>query len=215
MNLNSYDVIILDCDGVVFDSNLLKVEAFKKALKHYPPSIVEEFSQYFQQNFGTSRYYLAKIFIQNFLKKDFTEKLYQQILNDYGENCILLYKETEFTNNFKSFLQYYKNKKLYIASGGDENELNEVFKMQNIHHYFDKIMGSPRKKTELINEVLMKNTGKKTIMIGDAKSDFLASQDNNIDFIYMRQYSLVKDTMEKLSQEYNFNIINNLGDLSE
>ena len=32
MTLDSYDVIILDCDGVVFDSNLLKVEAFKKAL---------------------------------------------------------------------------------------------------------------------------------------------------------------------------------------
>jgi beta-phosphoglucomutase-like phosphatase (HAD superfamily) len=35
MILDTYDVIILDCDGVIFDSNLLKVEAFKKALHHY------------------------------------------------------------------------------------------------------------------------------------------------------------------------------------
>lgn len=213
MVLSSYDVIILDCDGVIFDSNLLKIKAFKKALDHYNSDIVERFSEYFKNNFGTSRYHLAKVFIEEFLNQNFDEELYQKILKDYGDSCVSLYKESGFTNEFMKFLDYYKNKKFYIASGGDENELNEVFRSKNIHHYFEKIFGSPRKKSDLVNEVLRKNTERKIIMIGDAKSDFLASQANDIDFIYMSQYSLVKDTMKELSKEYNFKIINNLGDL--
>ncbi len=213
MILDSYDVIILDCDGVVFDSNHLKVEAFKKALNHYHPDIVEAFGEYFKNNFGTSRYHLARVFIEEFLHQEFEEELYQKILQDYGDSCVLLYKESDFTNDLMKFLHYYKNKKLYIASGGDEVELNEVFKVKNIHHYFEKILGSPRKKNDLVREVLKENFEKKMIMIGDAKSDLLASQANDIDFIYMSQYSLVDEVMKNLSQEYGFKSINNLGDI--
>lgn len=213
MQLDSYDVIILDCDGVIFDSNLLKVEAFKQALSHYDSDIVESFSQYFKNNFGTSRYHLARVFIEEFLNQNFEEELYQKILKDYGDSCVLLYNESDFTNKFMEFLHFYKNKKFYIASGGDENELKEVFKKKNIHHFFEEILGSPRKKSDLVSEVLMKNLENKIIMIGDAKSDWLASEVNKIDFIYMSQYSLVNKTMRVLSQENNFKTINNLGEL--
>lgn len=213
MTLDSYDVIILDCDGVIFDSNLLKVEAFKRALRDFDLDVIEAFSEYFRNNFGTSRYHLTKVFIENFLNKDFDEELYKKILTEYGNSCLLLYKESNLTNRFMGFLDCYKVKKFYVASGGNEEELNQVFKEKDIHHYFEQILGSPRKKNNLVSEVLIRNPGKKIIMIGDAKSDFLASQENNIDFIYMSQYSLVKDKMEKLSQEYDFKIINNLGNL--
>ena len=213
MRLDRYDVIILDCDGVVFDSNLLKVEAFKKALVHYPVDVVDAFSEYFKNNFGTSRYHLARVFIEEFLDQGFDESLYQKILKDYGSSCELLYIESDYTEAFKIFLQYRQNKKLYIASGGDERELNKVFKAKKIDQYFEEILGSPRKKSDLVSEIVEKNPMKKVLMIGDAKSDLLASQDNNIDFIYMSQYSLVKPTMKELSHIHGFKIINNLGEL--
>jgi len=213
MNLDFYDVIILDCDGVVFDSNLLKVKAFEKALQNYSIETVKAFSQYFQNNFGTSRYFLVKVFIKEFLNQDFDEKLYQEILENYGFFCVQLYKESSFTKNFLEFIKYYKDKKFYIASGGDEKELNEVFSVRGINHYFEEICGSPRKKSDLIDYIINKHPEQKILMIGDAKSDFLASQINHIDFIYMSQYSLVEDVMKKLSLEYHFNIINHLGDL--
>lgn len=213
MQLDFYDVIILDCDGVIFDSNLLKVEAFKKALSHYDKDTIEAFSKYFKNNFGTSRYHLVRVFIEEFLDQDFEEELYREILKDYGNSCVLLYKESNFTNEFMAFLQYYQNKKIYIASGGDEDELNEVFRLKNIHHYFEKILGSPRKKSDLVSEVQIENSEKKIIMIGDAKSDLLASEANNIDFIYMSQYSLVRGMMKELSLKYGFKSINHLGDL--
>ncbi len=213
MKLDTYDTIILDCDGVIFDSNLLKVEAFKEALKQYSPDTVEAFSEYFRNNFGTSRYHLARVFIEDYLNKVFEEEMYQQILKDYGESCVLLYKESDFTYKFKEFLHYYQHKKLYIASGGNEDELNEVFKEKSINYYFKKILGSPRKKSDIVSDIVAENQKNKIIMIGDAKSDFLATQVNNIDFIYMSQYSLVEGTMKRLAKEHSFTVINNLGEL--
>ncbi len=213
MQLDSYDVIILDCDGVVFDSNLLKVEAFKKALVHYPIDTVEAFSKYFKNNFGTSRYHLARVFIEEFLHQDFNESLYHKILEDYGVNCELLYISSDYTESFMQFLQHHKNKKLYIASGGDENELNKVFQAKKIDQYFEEILGSPKKKSNLVGEIVRENPEKRVLMIGDAKSDWLASEANKIDFIYMSQYSLVNKTMKVLSQQNNFKTIKNLGEL--
>ena len=50
-------------------------------------------------------------------------------------------------------------------------------------------------------------------MIGDAKSDFFAAQKNNIDFIFMKDYSTVTSTMIELQKNFYFSVINNLGDL--
>jgi HAD superfamily hydrolase (TIGR01549 family) len=213
MKLSSYDVIILDCDGVVFDSNLLKIEAFQKTLNSYELSIVDAFIEYFKNNFGTSRYFLIKVFIEKFLKQNFEEELYQSLLKEYSKNCVLLYQESKLTNQFIEFVQHNQNKKLYIASGSDESELNKVFHNRNIHHFFKKIYGSPIRKNNLIKKILIENPNSKILMIGDAQSDLLASLENNIEFISMMRYSLVKNTMNKLSRKYNFMTINDLGEL--
>ena len=48
-------------------------------------------------------------------------------------------------------------------------------------------------------------------MIGDAESDYLASKDNNIDFIFMRSFSTNNDIEHKL----RLSGIDNLGELIE
>ena len=76
MNLEKYEIIILDCDGVIFDSNHLKLDAFRDALSKFHKDTVDDFIKYFKNNFGTSRHHLIKVFIGEFLKQEFDEKLY-------------------------------------------------------------------------------------------------------------------------------------------
>ena len=146
INFDQYNIIILDCDGVVFESNSMKLEAFRRALKEYDSKIVDNFIDFFKNNFGISRYSLVKKFIENFLNEPLTNELYNKILKEYSKNCILLYKYAKLTKYCINFLEYYKNKKIYIASGSDENELNYIFEKRGIKQYFQKILGSPRKK---------------------------------------------------------------------
>ena len=209
MNLNSYDTIILDCDGVIFDSNNLKLDAFRDALNDYDNNIVDDFIEYFKISFGTSRYNLAKVFITEFLKIEFDEKLYQEILLKYSKNCVILYQNSCFTDGFLDFIQTYKDKKIFIASGSDEEELKEVFKTKKLNTYFIDIFGSPKKKKDIVFDIVKKHNN--AIMIGDAKSDMLSAQNANIDFIFMKQYS----TNEEMKKDKTLTTINNLGDLIE
>jgi HAD superfamily hydrolase (TIGR01549 family) len=209
MNLNKYKTIILDCDGVIFDSNDLKLDAFRDALKDYDKNIVDNFINYFRKNFGTSRYVLTRIFINKFLKKKLNNDLYCNIIEQYSKNCVVLYKKSKLTNGFLNFIDQYGDKYIYVASGSDEAELREVFKKKDLAVYFSGIFGSPQKKSEIVSNIVNKNT--KCIMIGDSLSDMQAATNSKIDFIFMSDYSANKD-MKKYK---NIKTINNLGDLIE
>jgi len=209
MNINKYDTIILDCDGVVFDSNLLKIKAFEKTLLElkFDKEKVERFTKYFKNNFGLSRYKFVEYFIKDILKIDFDEKLYNQILQNYSKKAFELYLETDFTKNLIQFLEHYKSKNLFIASGSDEKELKEVFKIRKIDNYFKDVFGSPKKKSEIIKDIVKNHLN--SVMIGDAMSDMIAAKEAKIDFIFMRDYS----TNEELKNKDDLVTISNLGDL--
>jgi HAD superfamily hydrolase (TIGR01549 family) len=213
MNLNTYNIIILDCDGVIFDSNTLKIDAFRETLAVYDNAVVDPFINYFSKNFGTSRYRLAKVFITDFLKQNFDKSLYNTILKSFGGHCLKLYEKSEYTKGLLSFLTEYKDKDIYVASGGDEKELNYVFNKKGLAPYFKEIYGSPTKKTDLVKKIVHQNKNSKVVMLGDAKSDFLASQENGIDFIGVLEYSQIKKEMLNLAKKFGFKTANNLGEV--
>ncbi|HVI03804.1 MAG TPA: hypothetical protein VM869_34160, partial [Enhygromyxa sp.] len=47
---------ILDCDGVILDSNPVKIAAFRAALAHEDPALVEAFIDEHRRTGGVSRY---------------------------------------------------------------------------------------------------------------------------------------------------------------
>ena len=209
MNLNKYDTIILDCDGVVFDSNLLKIKAFEKTLLelNYDKLKVEKFTEYFKNNFGVSRYRLVEYFLSDILKVGFDELIYNKILDKYSKKSFELYKNADLTKDLINFLEFYKDKNFYIASGSKEKELKEIFKIRKIDKYFKAIYGSPKKKSEIIKDIVKNHPN--SVMIGDAMSDMIAAKEAKIDFIFMRDYS----TNEELKNKDDLVTISNLGDL--
>ncbi len=209
MNLNKYDTIILDCDGVVFDSNLLKIKAFEKTLLelNFDREKIDEFIEYFKNNFGLSRYKLIEYFIKDILKIGFDKSLYNKILQNYSKKTFELYLEANFTKDLIRFLEFYKNKNLFIASGSDEKELKEVFKRRKIDKYFIDIFGSPKKKSEVVKNIV--KIYPNSVMIGDALSDMNAAKDSGIDFIFMKEYSV----NEEMKKRDDLMVINNLGEL--
>lgn len=205
--VDEYETIILDCDGVIFDSNNLKLNAFRDVLSNYKynKNIVNRFIEYFKNNFGTSRYHLTRVFIEKFLKQQFNEELYQEILDSYSAKCVLLYEKANMTVDFMKFIERYKDKSLFVASGSAEDELRRVFEIRKLDNYFVEIFGSPTKKTEIVKNIVTEN--KNSVMIGDAKSDMLAAKENNIDFIFMSNYS----TSKEMKNDKNLNSISSLG----
>ncbi|QBF81871.1 HAD family hydrolase [Shewanella maritima] len=212
---NNYEAIIFDCDGVILDSNQLKIEAMRNALvaQNLAEESVNECVELFAKNFGRSRFYHVDIFCDEILDVDDDVKhhLKAQLLQSYSQQCKKLYMTASLTPSVEVVLQRSEAVK-YVASGSEQNELNTIFERRGLAKYFSKILGSPTKKTELVRQIVSEVSGV-AVMIGDARSDLEAAQENNIDFIYYSPYSNVDETMRELAKESGFRVIDSFDEI--
>ncbi|MEZ9357186.1 HAD family hydrolase [Vibrio breoganii] len=206
-----YDIFIFDCDGVILDSNQLKIEAMKIALKDISEcnSEINSCIEYFRNNFGSSRFHHVEYFINDIFLLSGVEKdiAYEKILRNYSSQCKELYLEAELTPGIQSVLEKI-NGSIYIASGSEQEELREVFNRRGLTKYFNQIYGSPTSKVDLVRGILQKDDSKKAVMFGDAFSDMRAAEDNGIDFVAYLPYSNVKTELLRKSQIEGFVAIN-------
>ena len=199
-NIKNYNSLIFDCDGVILNSNKLKIEAFRKTLKNYNSKAVEELIIYLKENFGKSRYILLDMFIKNILPKynkyhTEKEKNLNQLIQDYSNECKNLLINSEVTDNLKKLREVTSNIPWFIVSGGDQRELREVFKQKKIYSYFNGgIFGSPDKKKNIIQrEIINKKIKLPALMFGDSKLDYMVAKSNNIDFLFVTQWTELKE----------------------
>jgi phosphoglycolate phosphatase-like HAD superfamily hydrolase len=212
--LEKYDVIIFDCDGVLIDSNKKKSDAFTEVIKEYPNNFIEEFITYHKNNGGVSRYKKFEHFILKILKQEFNENLYNNLITDYSNLCKQIYKTSDFTIGAIDLLKKLSiSKDLFIASGSDEEELKESFISKGSSEYFVNIFGSPKRKDDIVTTIKNRYEGKNLVLIGDSYKDYEAAFNNNIDFIYMNQYSEQSTELKKLSQANATFTINTLQDI--
>lgn len=208
--LSKYDTYIFDCDGVILDSNKLKVDAMSNAVETYTSDniLIRECTEYFRNNFGKSRFHHVDVFVNEILKVELSlsDAITNQILEAYSSQCKELYMSAEVTTGFVDFITALEGNK-YVASGSEQNELREVFHDRGLDLYFDGIYGSPEKKTNHVKVLLTKSNCKKAIMFGDAISDLEAAKDNNIDFVFYSPLSNVKEKMMSLCKKNEYSVI--------
>jgi len=215
---NEYELIVFDCDGVLIDSNDLKIEAMGKALEGIGvlEPYVEECKTFFAKNFGKSRFYHIDYFVENILSLKSSEVTYfkEKLLSAYSKQCKSLYLTANMTPFVEELLK--KNKAIkYVASGSEQSELRDVFKHRKLSTYFDEILGSPERKSNHVTNILKKHKNLKAVMIGDAVSDLEAARDNGIDFIFYSPFSNVEVIMRELCEKYKYRIINSFEDIME
>ncbi len=210
LQLSEYDIYFFDCDGVILDSNALKIAAMENVLSQFDfkKNEVNSCITYFKKNFGKSRFHHVDYFLSNILCVSSTDRsfLEQKLLNLFSIECKELYKTAPLTPGYLDFARRLEGKK-YVASGSAEDELRDVFSFRKLSNLYDGIFGSPKHKSQILKDLLTDNNSTKALMIGDAKSDFLAAQENGIDFLAYLPFSNVPNEMKKLAIENNFSSI--------
>ncbi len=211
---NQYEVIIFDCDGVILDSNNMKITAMRAALKtsEFPAELIETAVNAFKNNFGKSRSYHCQYFVKTLqgLEGKKAADLQETILQHYSQAVENEYLQVAMTDGSLSLLQSLDNKDLYIASGSEQDQLIRIFKKRGLDHYFKAIVGSPETKSTNVKNIINAypaNTRSKILFIGDAVADYNAAVDNNIDFIFYSPYSNVTEKMLEMSKTHHFPVI--------
>ena len=199
---NSSDVYTFDCDGVVLDSNQIKVEAMRKSLEAcgFPNKTVQSCLDFFRKNFGISRYRHIDYFIDNILdiehrnRKEISEKL----LANFSERVSLQYLQANFCDGILDFLRDNKNK-CNIVSGSDQIELIDVLNKKGIISRFDYVLGSPTTKIDNLTH-LKKHYPDDAVhyYFGDSLGDYEAAKSVGYCFFGVLGYSLVPNDLEDM-----------------
>lgn len=197
MTLDRYKTLVFDCDGVVLNSNKVKTEAFFKAALPYGESAAQRLVDYHVARGGISRYRKFEWFLQT-VAFDMQGPDLEQLLTAYATEVRHGLLTCDVAAGLTELREQTKDANWLIVSGGDQQELREVFTQRGIAAWFDGgIFGSPDNKDEILSREIQKgNIKKPALFLGDSKYDYQASAATGLDFIFLSGWTELKDWSE-------------------
>ena len=216
MNLNKYQTIIFDCDGVILNSNFQKIEAYRNTALTYGASKVqaEDLVNHHVKLTGISRYVKFKYFLKEIMGEDVKDSSMETLVNSLNKEVINLLKDCEVAEGLEKLKSQTQKSTWMVASGGDQEELRFLFKEKKITSYFDGgIYGSPSSKHQIIEKKLKDKNFLPTLFLGDSLYDIQTAQKFNLDFIFVYGWTDLKD-WKKICDEYNLIYVEKIQDLT-
>ncbi|MBE8718356.1 HAD family hydrolase [Cellvibrio polysaccharolyticus] len=189
MKLDKYKTIIFDCDGVLLNSNRVKTEAFFKAALPYGTIAAQKLVDYHVARGGISRYEKFEWFLKNIVMDSHGPDI-DQLLMTYASEVRVGLLTCDIAPGLQELKMKTERANWLVASGGDQNELREVFHKRNINDLFDQIFGSPdSKETILSREKESGNLNYPALFIGDSRYDHVAATKAGLEFIFLSGWS--------------------------
>ena len=188
IELEKYETIIFDCDGVILNSNFQKIEAYRNTAISFGAS--EQQAQALVDHHvrltGISRNIKFKYFLSEIMHQEVSEEAMSELLKLLNTQVLKLLNECEIAKGLSKLRERTKSSKWMVASGGDQKELNHLFKEKKIDHFFDEgIFGSPASKHEIIELQKKKLNFSPALFLGDSLYDIQTAQKYNLDFIFV------------------------------
>lgn len=190
MTIANYQTFIFDCDGVVLNSNKVKTEAFYQAALPYGEAAAQQLVNYHVERGGISRYKKFEWFVEQLCKEQKGPTL-AQLLETYAIEVRNGLLSCEIAQGLAELRSRTQDANWLIVSGGDQQELRDVFTARGIAHLFDGgIFGSPdTKDTILAREKASGNIRETAVFLGDSRYDHVAASNAQLDFIFLHQWS--------------------------
>lgn len=192
MNLvTDYSTLIFDCDGVILNSNKVKTQAFFNTALAYGEAAARALVAFHVANGGISRYEKFKVFLETMVPKDQNGPPLNDLLRIYASEVRQGLMTCEVTLGLEKLRELTASLRWLIVSGGDQQELREVFDGRGLNLFFDGgIFGSPDTKDVILErECINQNIKKPGVFLGDSRYDHVAASRAGLDFVFVSQWS--------------------------
>lgn len=160
------------------------------------PESVKRLLDYHIQNSGISRYHKFQYFYEQLHPVKNVESCVKNALVRFSEIVRQGMMECDYVPGALEFLEssLRVGLRLFVSSGSDEKELNEVFQERDISRLFEKIYGSPATKLENTQKIAdIVGRGKRGVFFGDSRSDAEAAESAGLDFVFVKGTSSWED----------------------
>ncbi|GAB6059443.1 HAD hydrolase-like protein [Desulfonatronum parangueonense] len=203
MELSNYKTLICDCDGVVLNSNKVKTQAFYNTALPYGQESAETLRNYHINHGGVSRYKKFEYFLTDILGIGIDQHTLETLLNGFAREVKKGLMACEVAEGLHDLRDKTKQARWMIVSGGDQEELRNVFEHRGLSDLFDGgIYGSPDDKIDILKrEIGRSNIVRPALYIGDSKYDHQAANNSGIDFIFVSGWSEFSGWQDYCSKE--------------
>ncbi len=210
MNLQNYQTIVFDCDGVILNSNKVKTEAFYYAALPYGKDAAKSLVEFHIARGGISRYKKFEWFFDEVVKSNKGPSL-EELLEVYAQSVRQGLMNCDVADGLADLREMTKNANWLIVSGGDQAELREIFALRNLDELFDGgIFGSPDSKDLILaREIRNGNIKSRALFVGDSKYDYASSSNAGLDFIFVSKWSEIS-FWEEWVQSNNLKFVDSL-----
>lgn len=185
---------IFDCDGVLVDSNVLKVKALENTLLSLgsPDNFISWAVEEFRVNFGRTRADHFEAFLQYETVEGYRmDPLCVDLAIDhYGKQVELLYLSCPVIEESISYLSLnvpYGNG--FVVSASSQVELRAVLPVRVPDFSEERIFGGPVKKVKNLQELAVEFGVGNMVFYGDAVQDAKSAMEVGILFVGLAKFS--------------------------
>ena len=202
--ISRYRTIILDCDGVVLNSNPAKVDAYFNTAKRMGGTDAEAqaFVDYHIKLGSIPRDDKIRHYITEIIRQPLTPALFQAFMDTFTAILDETLMHCDVSPALQDLKKATPEAKWMLMSGGDQAELRKIFPRRGLDVYFELgIYGGPTKKNEHL--ACMKSEGMiefPALFIGDSRFDHQSSTGAGLDFVFVSDWTDMPDWQSYCAQ---------------
>tara|TARA_R110000796_G_scaffold58487_3_gene135136 strand:- start:454 stop:1164 length:711 start_codon:yes stop_codon:yes gene_type:complete len=169
------DAVFFDFDGVLVESNEVKIEAFRRLYEPFGNDVVEKVIAEHVRHEGVSRVVKLERFHREFLGIALDDdgladlaQTYSEMVEDVVVACEAVPGAVEALDAWAGHCP------LYVVSGTPQDELRRIANRRGLDGYFQTVFGSPRVKPDIVGDELARIgvAAERVLFVGDSLTDY-------------------------------------------
>jgi phosphoglycolate phosphatase-like HAD superfamily hydrolase len=197
IDLKKYKTIVFDCDGVILDSNITKIDSYFRTAKklgatnEQAQALVDHHVKFG----GISRYPKFVWYVEEVLGQVASKEAVQEYLDAFSLAVTKGLSRCKIADGLSELREALPEVNWLVVSGGDQSEIRTLFDKRELADLFNGgLFGSPDNKDEILSrEVANGNIQLPALFIGDSKYDYESSTRAGLDFVFLSDWTDVPD----------------------
>ncbi len=174
-------IVVLDLDGVILRTNLVKYRAMLSLFTEYK-ELQPRISDYILMHGGVPRREKFVTILNDILGITPPEPLVTNYLNRYANALEHELAVAPLVEGVAEFLAA-GGHIFYVSSSAPESEVHLQLHRRNLTSYFTNVYGSQTTKAEALRQIASAHPGAAIVFFGDSIGDLIAAQETKVAFV--------------------------------
>lgn len=180
-NTMTHAVVVLDLDGVIVKSNLVKHDAMLSLFADYPDRQASV-SSFILANGGVPRRIKLAALLQDYLHIKPTEVAIAGLLDRYAAALASQLAAAPAVEGVEAFIACWPGPR-YVCSSAPELEVREQVARRSLGAHFTAIFSGKTPKSDALRQIAAANSERRVVFFGDSIGDYEAAQKADVAFV--------------------------------